>query len=187
VPVYTLDWSGWRDLLRASCPPPLRAVVAPRAPTFKFAPGEFVNPDGFPSAPSHLQIRRFKLGESDAFADDWSGWRDLNPRPTAPKAVALPGCATPRHIKILHHTSGFIAAEGRYSTPSPGERFRRRRRSAPGDTLYRATRLRYTPTVQPGNVTEPGPPRQRRSVDNNRTQKDNALPSDPARRVRKKL
>ena len=26
----------------------------------------------------------------------WSGWRDSNPRPTAPKAVALPGCATPR-------------------------------------------------------------------------------------------
>ncbi len=27
----------------------------------------------------------------------WSGWRDLNSRPTAPKAVALPGCATPRN------------------------------------------------------------------------------------------
>ena len=26
----------------------------------------------------------------------WSGWRDSNSRPTAPKAVALPGCATPR-------------------------------------------------------------------------------------------
>ncbi|EPH41698.1 hypothetical protein STRAU_5235 [Streptomyces aurantiacus JA 4570] len=26
----------------------------------------------------------------------WSGWRDLNPRPSAPKADALPSCATPR-------------------------------------------------------------------------------------------
>src|SRR5438876_10223119 len=26
----------------------------------------------------------------------WSGRRDLNPRPLAPQASALPGCATPR-------------------------------------------------------------------------------------------
>src|SRR5271154_1150365 len=31
--------------------------------------------------------------------DDWSGRRDLNPRPPAPKAGALPGCATPRADK----------------------------------------------------------------------------------------
>jgi hypothetical protein len=30
----------------------------------------------------------------------WSGWRDSNSRPTAPKAVALPGCATPRNLHI---------------------------------------------------------------------------------------
>jgi hypothetical protein len=28
---------------------------------------------------------------------DWSGRGDLNSRPPAPKAGALPGCATPRH------------------------------------------------------------------------------------------
>ena len=28
---------------------------------------------------------------------DWSGQRDLNPRPSAPKADALPDCAMPRH------------------------------------------------------------------------------------------
>src|SRR5713101_6514080 len=28
---------------------------------------------------------------------DWSGRPDLNRRPPAPKAGALPGCATPRH------------------------------------------------------------------------------------------
>src|SRR5699024_7635297 len=27
---------------------------------------------------------------------NWSGWRDSNPRLPAPKAGALPGCATPR-------------------------------------------------------------------------------------------
>ena len=27
----------------------------------------------------------------------WSGQRDLNPRPPAPKAGALPDCAMPRH------------------------------------------------------------------------------------------
>jgi hypothetical protein len=38
---------------------------------------------------------------------NWSGWRDSNSRPTAPKAVALPGCATPRllpHSKARNNT-----------------------------------------------------------------------------------
>src|SRR5256885_1075393 len=30
----------------------------------------------------------------------WSGRRDLNPRPLAPQASALPGCATPRTIQV---------------------------------------------------------------------------------------
>ena len=29
----------------------------------------------------------------------WSGRGDLNPRPHAPEACALPGCATPRSMK----------------------------------------------------------------------------------------
>jgi hypothetical protein len=29
--------------------------------------------------------------------NSWSGRRDLNSGPPAPKAGALPGCATPRH------------------------------------------------------------------------------------------
>ena len=32
---------------------------------------------------------------------DWSGREDLNLRPPAPKAGALPGCATPRLIEII--------------------------------------------------------------------------------------
>jgi hypothetical protein len=31
----------------------------------------------------------------------WSGRWDLNSRPPAPKAGALPGCATPRHVLLL--------------------------------------------------------------------------------------
>src|ERR1017187_4898794 len=33
--------------------------------------------------------------------EDWSGRGDLNARPPAPKAGALPGCATPRHFTTL--------------------------------------------------------------------------------------
>jgi hypothetical protein len=32
----------------------------------------------------------------------WSGRGDLNARPPAPKAGALPGCATPRQLRSLH-------------------------------------------------------------------------------------
>ena len=28
----------------------------------------------------------------------WSGWQDLNPRPSGPKPDALPNCATPRYL-----------------------------------------------------------------------------------------
>ena len=31
----------------------------------------------------------------------WSGRRDSNPRPSAPKADALPGCATPRRSSLI--------------------------------------------------------------------------------------
>ena len=31
----------------------------------------------------------------------WSGRRDSNPRPSAPKADALPGCATPRRSNLI--------------------------------------------------------------------------------------
>src|SRR5579885_1117956 len=33
--------------------------------------------------------------------EGWSGRRDLNPRPSAPKADALPDCATPRLFLIV--------------------------------------------------------------------------------------
>ena len=39
----------------------------------------------------------FGLEESPVRSENWSGREDLNLRPPAPKAGALPGCATPRH------------------------------------------------------------------------------------------
>src|SRR5256885_13943937 len=43
----------------------------------------------------------------------WSGRRDLNSGPPAPKAGALPGCATPRHEMLFHYRAlrSFPSAE----------------------------------------------------------------------------
>jgi hypothetical protein len=55
----------------------------------------------------------------------WSGRRDSNPRPSAPKADALPGCATPRHSSIvariplrfdLSRRAQWPRSQARYST-----------------------------------------------------------------------
>ena len=35
----------------------------------------------------------------------WSEWQDSNLRHPAPKAGALPNCATPRIQKVLYHTA----------------------------------------------------------------------------------
>ena len=43
-------------------------------------------------------------------SSDWSGRPDLNRRPSAPQADALPGCATPREIAVLPDEAG-----GKYS------------------------------------------------------------------------
>src|SRR3981189_981685 len=57
--------------------------------------------------------------------DLWSGWRDLNSRHLAPKASALPGCATPRKrrqmILLDHRESNLLACgQGLFSdTKSP--------------------------------------------------------------------
>ena len=46
--------------------------------------------------------------QEGAVGGEWSGWLDSNQRPLAPKASALPGCATPRH-----------GAGGEVRTPDP--------------------------------------------------------------------
>ena len=45
---------------------------------------------------------RIDFGSPQATEFLWSGRGDLNARPPAPKAGALPGCATPRHAFILY-------------------------------------------------------------------------------------
>lgn len=42
------------------------------------------------------RLRRPMLYPDELRAQIWSGWRDSNPRHPAPKAGALPDCATPR-------------------------------------------------------------------------------------------
>ncbi len=76
------------DRLAFSTPPP-RAVPT-RKPS-PFAAGLLLAPGAEPErAPEH------STDPSDSSAVSRSGWRDLNPRHPAPKAGALPGCATPR-------------------------------------------------------------------------------------------
>ncbi len=41
-------------------------------------------------------IRRMNIDDEEK----WSGQRDSNPRPSAPKADALPGCAIPRQDTV---------------------------------------------------------------------------------------
>jgi hypothetical protein len=43
----------------------------------------------------------------------WSGRRDLNPRPSAPQADALPGCATPRRYEMELYPVEAVAANSR--------------------------------------------------------------------------
>src|SRR5256885_3022643 len=59
--------------------------------------------EGWCSIRFELRARaRFTLQPSrPGCREIWSGWRDLNSRHLAPKASALPGCATPRGCRIL--------------------------------------------------------------------------------------
>src|SRR5207253_1663372 len=50
--------------------------------------------DGVSLSPTYR--KPFDLIFERAKTEDWSGREDLNLRPPAPKAGALPGCATPR-------------------------------------------------------------------------------------------
>ena len=45
-----------------------------------------------------IQLTRVVRLCCEDFLKKWSGRLDSNQRPPAPKAGALPGCATPRHL-----------------------------------------------------------------------------------------
>ncbi len=55
-----------------------------------------VSPAYRPEGTPRFECYRFRPPANRPPNFNWSGWRDSNSRPTAPKAVALPGCATPR-------------------------------------------------------------------------------------------
>ncbi len=60
---------------------------------------------GNDSDPLQYPLQCFSLGlrECAKLPIQWSGRRDSNPRPSAPKADALPDCATPRLLLIVSH------------------------------------------------------------------------------------
>ena len=47
----------------------------------------------------------------------WSGRRDSNPRPSAPKADALPDCATPRRLILIVSRNWFFSSRGAKREP----------------------------------------------------------------------
>lgn len=67
--------------------------------------------------------------------DEWSGRWDLNPRQPAPKAGALPGCATPRMLRRIRsiRCDGAIWPPSWQSTPG-----RARLRYAPFSCLFQS-------------------------------------------------
>ena len=108
--------SMWRSLYNAVCKPCLNhAIMIQTGGLHKFLRGK----RGC-AVPGSLQYRPagffpFKRGTSQwrqvAMVFIWSGRRDLNPRLPAPKAGALPGCATPRFEQVLfsYHASFCVA------------------------------------------------------------------------------
>ena len=84
-----LPGSGAPDRTR-TCYPRLRRPV--------LYPNELRAPVGRGERLWHVDDR----SNTSAPALGWSGWRDLNSRHLAPKASALPGCATPRGARLCH-------------------------------------------------------------------------------------
>ena len=60
---------------------------------------------GFEPTTSCLEGRN---STAELHPHNWSERWDSNPRPSAPKADALPSCATPRHLWSLARARGFV-------------------------------------------------------------------------------
>ena len=100
--------------------PLARGAIATRLATVRRKPVRFCDIPG----PSESSGATSKPKDSRI---SWSGWRDSNPRPLAPKASALPSCATPRppSDQSTADTVGRtprspVASTGRYDIGAPG-------------------------------------------------------------------
>ena len=65
-------------------------------------------------APSTRRLGRLPSGAACCYVKNWSGRWDSNSRPSAPKADALPGCATPREARILQSSLGGVNRAARF-------------------------------------------------------------------------
>jgi hypothetical protein len=104
-----------------------RPARAPRHPgrgrTSRLRTGASTQEDGAVARPDRIAAgsagwpnrRRPTAVIRELLAPDltWSGWRDLNPRPLAPKASALPSCATPRTTYGDEPSASAVAARSR--------------------------------------------------------------------------
>ena len=106
-----------------------------------------------------------------------SGRRDSDPRPPAPKAGALPGCATPRKPEAR----GPAVSESAVSSLSPRLRQAPRRaaraRAGAAGTPRRGGRSRPSPPARAPPSSAPPPPRPARTAGRSRTRRSRARAS----------
>src|SRR5215471_15560175 len=89
--------------------------------------------------------------------ENWSGWRDSNPRPPDPQSGALPGCATSRNGNALDPTSSSTPS---WPAPSPPTRSLARVARQQIVEIRRRRRRRGLLVLQP-----PPGPRERQPLD----------------------
>ena len=106
-----------------------------------------VKPPTLPRNLRHIREIRVRFSLSRCTTKEWSGRRDSNPRPSAPKADALPGCATPRFNSILTY-SVLLARAGRQDHAVLYRCNGKEHSSARFHVVRRRKRLDHYPSVQ---------------------------------------
>ena len=131
-----LPGSGAPDRTR-TCYPRLRRPV--------LYPNELRAPVGRGERLRHVDDR----SNASAPALGWSGWRDLNSRHLAPKASALPGCATPRGARLCHSRPSRANIGLRQSASLQPRRGARRHAPVPVAATRRTCGSRASPRRSP--------------------------------------
>ena len=119
--------------------------------------GKVARPRGFePPTPSsggwcsiQLSYRRASSITGGKDNQDWSGREDLNLRPPAPKAGALPDCATPREITLAPRARNYVAGAPRSQRRRPPE--------SPGRGPVQATGPSSLPGTHEGRASGSAP------------------------------